>query len=131
MNTFFGGLVLAIALARVRAAVHVYKHEALLELSDALVFKGGHEGMFHTREPDDSPTASTQAGSILRLLYSFLRPKRAAVVPHMQAHGQANEPAGYRTAGVRTSRNGVQNSAPMASWIWHMQARATVSPSSR
>lgn len=39
-----------IALSLSEAAVHVYNYETFDSISDAKVFKGGHEGMFRTRD---------------------------------------------------------------------------------
>jgi hypothetical protein len=39
-----------IALSLSEAVVHVYKYETFDSISDAKVFKGGHEGMFRTRD---------------------------------------------------------------------------------
>jgi hypothetical protein len=57
VQAIFSALLLSLALTA-HGAVHVYTHETFAEVSDALIFKGGHEGMFHTRESEDDSSTS-------------------------------------------------------------------------
>eukprot|EP00892_Ulva_mutabilis_P006518 jgi/Ulvmu1/4238/UM191_0011.1 len=56
MREFIASLVLLLAGAHfTRAAVHAYHGSNFHEVSDAWIFRGGHEAMFRSRLPSDPP----------------------------------------------------------------------------